>query len=108
MAKFADFMVKDLKNGNPHRADKLIEDAMEKVMQKKAKKMQIKGQNLNSYASEKSRAMLEYSSLRKVPPPLARTANLSDKSQQIIGQICLLGIWRRRPIVGLRTPMVTT
>jgi glycyl-tRNA synthetase len=39
VAKFADFMVKDVKNGNPHRADKLIEDHMEKVIQKKAKKM---------------------------------------------------------------------
>lgn len=33
--KFADFMVKDVKNGQCHRADKLIEDAMTKLLTKK-------------------------------------------------------------------------
>lgn len=33
--KFADFMVKDLKVGNCHRADKLIDEAIEKIIAKK-------------------------------------------------------------------------
>jgi glycyl-tRNA synthetase len=33
--KFADFMVKDLKNGQCHRADKLIDEAIEKMLSKK-------------------------------------------------------------------------
>lgn len=40
--KFADFMVKDLKTGQCHRADKLIEEFCEKSMAKKnAKKEDI-------------------------------------------------------------------
>lgn len=33
--KFADFMVKDTKTGQCHRADKLIEEYVEKVISKK-------------------------------------------------------------------------
>ena len=33
--KFADFMVKDVKAGNCHRADKLIDEAIEKIVSKK-------------------------------------------------------------------------
>jgi len=33
--KFADFMVKDLKNGQCHRADKLISDWVDKQLTKK-------------------------------------------------------------------------
>ena len=33
--KFADFMVKDVKNGNCHRADKLIDDWVTKTLGKK-------------------------------------------------------------------------
>ena len=33
--KFADFMVKDLKSGQCHRADKLIEEHIEKLLAKK-------------------------------------------------------------------------
>ena len=33
--QFADFMVKDVKAGNCHRADKLIDEAIEKIMSKK-------------------------------------------------------------------------
>lgn len=33
--KFADFMVKDVKTGTCHRADKLIEDFIDKIFQKK-------------------------------------------------------------------------
>lgn len=33
--KFADFMVKDIKTGLCHRADKLIEEHVEKVISKK-------------------------------------------------------------------------
>ena len=33
--KFADFMVKDTKNGNCHRADKLIDDWVTKTLGKK-------------------------------------------------------------------------
>ena len=32
-------MVKDAKTGQPHRADKLIEEAMDKVIKKKGKKI---------------------------------------------------------------------
>lgn len=32
-------MVKDVKNGQCHRADKLIDEAMDKIMKKKGKKM---------------------------------------------------------------------
>jgi len=35
VAKFADFMVKDLKTGQCHRADKLINEAIEKILSKK-------------------------------------------------------------------------
>jgi glycyl-tRNA synthetase (class II) len=35
--KFADFMVKDTKNGQCHRADKLIDDAVNKLIQKDKK-----------------------------------------------------------------------
>lgn len=35
VAKFADFMVKDLKSGTCHRADKLIEEHIDKVITKK-------------------------------------------------------------------------
>jgi glycyl-tRNA synthetase (class II) len=37
--KFADFMVKDLGNGQCFRADKLIEDTVEKMITKKKGKM---------------------------------------------------------------------
>mmetsp|Transcript_39638 Transcript_39638/g.39220 ORF Transcript_39638/g.39220 Transcript_39638/m.39220 type:complete len:409 (+) Transcript_39638:16-1242(+) len=37
--KFEDFMVKDTKNGQCYRADKILEDHIDKVLQKKAKKM---------------------------------------------------------------------
>ena len=33
--KFSDYMVKDAKKGHCHRADKLIEEAMEKLIKKK-------------------------------------------------------------------------
>jgi glycyl-tRNA synthetase len=39
VAKFADFMVTDVKAGNPYRADKLIHEHCEKVIAKKGKKM---------------------------------------------------------------------
>ncbi len=42
MEKFADFMVKDLKNGQCHRADKLIEDHCEKLLAKKGIKPEEK------------------------------------------------------------------
>lgn len=35
--KFADFMVKDVKNGECHRADKLIDDAIAKLIAKDKK-----------------------------------------------------------------------
>jgi glycyl-tRNA synthetase len=37
--KFEDFMVKDVKNGNCYRADKILEEHIEKVIAKKGKKM---------------------------------------------------------------------
>lgn len=37
--KFEDYMVKDVKNGQCHRADKLICDAIDKIIKKKGKKM---------------------------------------------------------------------
>lgn len=37
--KFEDFMVKDLKNGQCYRADKILEEHIEKVLSKKGKKM---------------------------------------------------------------------
>lgn len=39
VAKFADFMVTDVKAGNPYRADKLICEHIEKVILKKGAKM---------------------------------------------------------------------
>ena len=35
--KFEDYMVKDVKTGNPRRADKLISEAIEKMLPKKKK-----------------------------------------------------------------------
>lgn len=37
VAKFADFMVMDVKTGNPRRADKLIEEHIQKILPKKKK-----------------------------------------------------------------------
>lgn len=37
--RFSDLMVKDTKNGNAYRADKLITEALEKKIQKEGKKM---------------------------------------------------------------------
>jgi glycyl-tRNA synthetase len=34
VAKFADYMVKDVKNGQCHRADKLIDEAINKILLK--------------------------------------------------------------------------
>jgi glycyl-tRNA synthetase len=45
VAKFEDFMVKDLKNGQCHRADKLLEDHVDKVLAKKAGKMKEDEEN---------------------------------------------------------------
>lgn len=42
MEKFADFMVKDMKNGQCHRADKLIQEHCEKLLQKKGIKEEEK------------------------------------------------------------------
>lgn len=39
VAKFADYMVKDVKNGQCHRADKLIDEFITKLILKKAKTM---------------------------------------------------------------------
>jgi glycyl-tRNA synthetase (class II) len=37
VGKFSDIMIKDTKTGTPHRADKLIQEHINKVMPKKKK-----------------------------------------------------------------------
>lgn len=57
--KFADFMVKDVKNGQCHRADKLIDDAIGKILAKDKKlspeqkeKLQRIQQDCENYLAE--------------------------------------------------------
>lgn len=52
MAKFADFMVKDVKTGICYRADKLIEDHIEKVLGKAKNLKQEDKDNLNRIAAD--------------------------------------------------------
>ena len=47
MEKFADFMVKDLKSGQCHRADKLIEEHCEKLVAKKKDMKQEEKDRIN-------------------------------------------------------------
>lgn len=50
--KFADFMVKDLKSGQCHRADKLIEEHIEKLIAKKKDMKQEDKDKLNRIAND--------------------------------------------------------
>jgi glycyl-tRNA synthetase len=50
--KFADFMVKDMKSGQCHRADKLIEEHIEKVIAKKKDMKQEEKDKLNRIAND--------------------------------------------------------
>ena len=56
VAKFEDFMVKDAKTGQCHRADKLLEDHCEKVIEKKKKKNKLSEEEENELQSHINQA----------------------------------------------------